>query len=503
MPVAKGTPVSGSHQRIESAAQSLGIDRKARDAGVNNNPPTESTVLDANQQEIVAFFTNELGQERVATEGKLEKLALDRRATAGNIDLEQTRHSFSRLLNAIPPSLEKVKQDHSGGLRQAKEDEERALRHMRWFQQEHGLAHRAARYPASNLRHFALVVLIAVGEWVLLSTFYAEGSDFGLIGGVMIAMILSLANVTLAIFIGLLATSLHHKNTPRKILASGAMVICASLFLLITLGAAHYRSATNEMALQQSDSRTPSLATPGRGVHSVDVDQLKTARLAWQRFVARPIGFDDVFAWVLVVLAVLFGVFAAYKGYTEDDPYPGYGHLDRELRRCRAVYQERKHEYGRIVDAFFGTTIQEHSRLLTGAKTNIDYYQALATKSLDEVRRFQRASEELQADCNVLVARYRQRNSEVATTPRPSYFNERVTLDTRLMTPPVALTSEETDLQKRYQSAMQDFSSLAEKSDETVQQLRAEELRRLDQYFEALERDVREKLVREAAEFKG
>ena len=71
---------------------------------------------------------------------------------------------------------------------------------------------------------------------------------------------------------------------------------------------------------------------------------------AWQRFAGNPVGFDAVFSWILVVLAVVFGIFASYKGYRVDDPYPGYGQLDRELNARRALYEGQKAEYCRLVD---------------------------------------------------------------------------------------------------------------------------------------------------------
>jgi hypothetical protein len=50
---------------------------------------------------------------------------------------------------------------------------------------------------------------------------------------------------------------------------------------------------------------------------------------------------------------------------------------------------------------------------------------------------------------------------------------------------------------------MKDFSDIARLNDETVQNLRTAEIRRRDYYFNKLERDIREKLIREAWEIKS
>src|SRR5687767_12725517 len=85
-------------QLIESARRKLRVDQKAADAGVEDNPKTASTSLDANESEICTYFTGLARQRREACEVNLGRLQLDRKATAAKIDLQQTKDSFARLL---------------------------------------------------------------------------------------------------------------------------------------------------------------------------------------------------------------------------------------------------------------------------------------------------------------------------------------------------------------------------------------------------------------------
>src|SRR4029077_3048140 len=124
---------------VESARRTLDVHQKTADAGVHDNPKTASTSLDANEAEVCAHFVGLARQRKDACEVTLGRLQHDRRATAARIDIEQTKDSFARLLSAIEPGLEKLRSDHSTGLTQAKENETRALKHLRWFQQKHGL----------------------------------------------------------------------------------------------------------------------------------------------------------------------------------------------------------------------------------------------------------------------------------------------------------------------------------------------------------------------------
>jgi hypothetical protein len=489
-------------QLIERARRTLDVDQKAADAGLHDNPKTVSTSLDANESEICAYFIGLARQRRDSCEVSLARLQLDRKATAARIGIEQTKDSFARLLTAIEPGLEKLKSDHAAVLYQAKENEARALKHLRWFQQKHGLHHRAATYPESQFYNFAIVAALALVEWVSLSTFYAEGSDFGLLGGVLIAMALSVVNISLAILSGSLLRYVNHQSPRRKQLALTAVTFLYACFVLVTLAAAHYRVATNDIAQSQPtvSAQSPN-AMPPRV--STDLDQWRTARLAWQRFARNPVGFEDVFSWILVVLAVVFGIFASYKGYRVDDPYPGYGELDRELKGKRAIYEASKARYCRVVDQVFDKTLQEQAHLLSEVKSNIEYYQQLISRTDDERRAFVRDAAEMQDACNIVLKGYRQTNLRVRVSPAPTYFNDNIGFDTHLVKPPAGISDNEERLSRSYESAMKDFSDIARQNNATVQNLRTAEIRRRDYYFSKLERDIREKLIREEWEAKS
>jgi hypothetical protein len=346
------------------------------------------------------------------------------------------------------------------------------------------------------------VAALALVEWVSLAAFYAEGSDFGLLGGVLIAMTLSVVNISLAILSGSLLRYVNHRSPRQKTLALTGVVLLYGAFLLVTLAAAHYRAATNDIAESQPPVST-SGASPGPSYVPTDLDQWRAARLAWQRFARNPVGFDDVFSWILVMLAVIFGIFASYKGYRFDDSYPGYGELDRELNARRTASEAAKAEYCRQVDQVFDRILQDQTQLLSEVKSNIEYYQQLVSRSDDQRRAFVHDIAEIQDACNIVLKRYRQTNARMRLSPAPFYFNNSFTFDGQLTRPPEALAESDERLSRSYESAMKDFSDIARQNDATVQNLRTAEIRRRDYHFHKLERDIREKLIREAWEVKS
>src|SRR5207248_4061300 len=102
-----------------------------------------------------------------------------------------------------------------------------------------------------------------------------------------------------------------------------------------------------------------------------------------------------------------------------DDPYPGYGEIDRELKRRRLTYEVAKVGYCRVVDHVFDRTLQEQAHLLSEVKSNLEYYQQLVSKTEDDRRAFARDAAELHDACNIVLKRYRQTNQRVRVSPAP------------------------------------------------------------------------------------
>ena len=147
-----------------------------------------------------------------------------------------------------------------------------------------------------------------------------------------------------------------------------------------------------------------------------------------------------MFSWILAILAAIFGIFASYKGYRVDDAYPGYGELDRELKRRQAIYEAAKAEYCRVVDHMLDRALQEQARLLADVKSNIEYYQQLVSRSDDHCRTFVHDAAEIQDACNIVLKHYRQTNLRVRVSPAPPYFKESVRFDAHLVTPAPGLS---------------------------------------------------------------
>lgn len=498
--VLAGSPGGVQADFFGRALKDLDVDRRARDAGVQDQPSQHTSAPDANEREFVSYFSSKARERRGQCEGELAQHALDRTATAAKIDVHQTRSALSSLYNSIEPDLARKRQDHMQDLESAKDAEARALRYLRHFQLEHGLKDRAASPRPSLVWHFSLVCAFAVIEWVALSVFYAEGSDFGLLGGVLMAAALSLVNIVLAVVAGVVAHNINHRHTLRKLGGVFAVFALTVLFLFATAFAAQYRNAVQEIAAQQtqvSPSTFLEQMKAGAPMPAAD-DQWRASKLAWEQF-RRDLFFNDVISWLLVILALVFGVIAFWKGYRVDDPYPGYGQVARKYEQAKAAYEHERKRYTDAVDATFTKAGRNQQELLRAVRRDIEYFQDLARRSETEVARFGHQARELAEACSNIVFRYRDLNRQVATSPAPAYFREPAMLDAELLTPPAALTEREQQQLAEYSAALREFTEIVEKDDARRQSLRAQELGKLDDFFARIERAIDEKLSREAA----
>jgi hypothetical protein len=203
---------------VETASRTLGIDQKAADAARHDNPKTLSASLDVTESEICAHFVGLARQRRESCEESLAKLQLDRKATAAKIDLGQTRDAFARLLTAVEPNLEKLKSS----------TRPRSIRPRRTRPGRSSISGGSSRSTTSTIgprrtRRRSCITSRSWPRWRSSSgcpwpPFYAEGSDFGLLGGVLIAMTLSIVNISLAILSGSLLRYVNHRSAGRKAL---------------------------------------------------------------------------------------------------------------------------------------------------------------------------------------------------------------------------------------------------------------------------------------------
>ncbi len=278
------------------------------------------------------------------------------------------------------------------------------------FRIEHRLR-RAARDPGNRFLAASLLFLLIVVESALNGVFFAEGSEFGLVGGTVLALGTSLVNVLVFGFcLGFgPARWQHHRSL---LLRSVAWVLLAA-GLVLSVGAnafvAHYRDAFERL---------------GENVHLDAV---------WAHLRADPFGLARLQSWLLFFLGLFFAGMGFWKGYRFDDPYPLYGRIARHWRDAEQRYLESRHQ--RLEEASGVRDEAKHAldlaiERLRGAAMQRDQILGARARIVQE---FQSHERHLEEAANALLTAYREANRRVRTTNPPRTFDVVFGFDDRIL----------------------------------------------------------------------
>lgn len=290
---------------------------------------------------------------------------------------------------------------------------------------------RAARQPGSRFMAIAVLVACTVIESVGNGLFFAEGSDSGLVGGITTALAISIINVGFgAIFGRLVLPYVNHRNLALKTMGLIALPLAIAFIIGLNGFVAHYRDAYEKVG------EAVDLMTVGLGL------------------VDTPFGLIRLQSWLLFFMGTAFAGFAVSKGYHMDDPYPGYGAIDRHRAEAEGDLHDAEQElYDSAADVRDECTrdISSSIERLRGADAQRQQLIAGRARLLADFRAHE---DHLEQAYTQLLAEYREANKAKRTDPAPVRFAERFTFassvldqaDMKLLTTDPAPTHEASQL---------------------------------------------------------
>jgi hypothetical protein len=354
-------------------------------------PPSDAAGLSPFEREIVDAH----GDERALLEGQRTKKAGDaertlRRMKPGQPDLAgpaaAARLAFARIEGRAGP-------DFAAALERARRTKE----DLETFRRSH-LLQRDAVYPESTLMQAGLLLCAALFEAVFSATLFAQEAEQGLLGGAIIAVGLSGANVTLGFLAGFLG--LRYLQPVRlwpRLFGGTAFAVFASSAALLNWFAAQWRETL------ASESRAIDPFAPALDVF----------------------GFAEPQAVVLLMLGAGVWVFAALKGYSGfDDPHPEYGKMHRAHRAAAGDLAELRTDIREdledAVEEARSTIEAELETMRKAARSmRLAYDEAAAAVGAVDAR-LRKADERAVS----LLQLYRRENLSARTSPPPAYFSE-------------------------------------------------------------------------------
>ena len=323
-------PVDLPIENYEELAQELDVINLAKQQARRGLPDTRATGPDANELQFKAKLKNKAIQvvhsvevSISALKDKIHSLSVSK-ARAAAVEAAST---FQQQINAeFSPrlrDLENLKSDYS-----------EAVDDVNSFKRTHRLR-RASHYPDSNWMTASILLFALILESGLNGNFFAAGVDTGLVGGILQASIIAVINIGFGFLVGWWV--LPYKNHTQKYLVFsmlGFFLLCLFISAVFNLLVGHYRDA-------------------------LVIDPDNAGQVAIESFTNGILSINDFNSWVLFAIGLLFFALAVYKGYSCDDPYPGYGRVARKKKSIEDSIGEERQEIIEDVEEMHQNIIQQ------------------------------------------------------------------------------------------------------------------------------------------------
>ena len=349
-------------------------------------------------------------------------------------------------------------------LRNLHRDRVRLNTNLRFFKQKNGLM-RDARYPDNTALMIGTLIAVVVAEAAANAVFFSRGSDLGLLGGALIALLVSVFNVGWSFLFGRLAyRGLNIRNAFLKLVCMVGVVAHIFGALLINLAVAHYRQLMSTVADSGGDPDT-----------ALD--------LVVSQMVQDPFAIGSFDSIMLLVIGAAVTVFATYEGYHSDDVYPGFGEMTRELRAAEGRCEKQREKMLVALNVATDECISQIDAMLRDA-------EAAKNAASVEVQRFSIWREtidvavlEHQRVLEAFFKEYRYANTLARATPTPVTFDQAAPkLQNEFDHPELITTAQEGHLEK----VIADARSAADAAKGRIISRADERQAKIDRLFEQL-----------------
>jgi hypothetical protein len=363
--------------------------------GAQNLPPSDAASPDSREAEITRFCQDELDRSHVLiTKGVDTHLASIRQLSGRSAEAE-IRQFRDTALSELQSVAQRCRNRVEVTLQQANDLTE-AFRRFQEINRRDSLPD-LSRGGLLPIAAFAVMVAI---ESVMNGNMFAQGNDFGLLGGIFQAIVFSVANVGFGGLVGAFVfRQLSHVVFWRRALGALGVIASGLLGLVLNLGIAHFRDAMAQA--------------------SADVD---AAKVALQQLQSHPFVLNDLVSWLLFSLGFVFFWLACYDGFSMDDPYPSYGRRYRALLAAKDRYEravaETHHSMASVRDGY--------TRRIAEIAKQRDVYAHHLTSLYDRIARltnsYERHCQSIRSVHRHFIEEYRDSNRRARTTQPPGYF---------------------------------------------------------------------------------
>lgn len=381
----------------ERLAKDLNLKEEGRKRGEQNQPSPDSKTLDHVEMSAVSRI-EELRRRGLETFESHRRIYSERlgRATAARMAVEQgTRDATSRFAQIVI--------EYQAKMVTPQEELEEAYAYRNQFRRENNLGKRPAQDAMGWGKIIALGLVMVIIESILNGYLFSQSNPMGLAGGVIAAVLVSAANVSISTFFGMGGKWVNARW--RRIFSKSAgLLICIGWFgfaVIYNLSVAHFRDAVE---------------------HFGDWQEAGVAALG--TLVADPAGLANMESWLLLTIGFFISTISFVKGFLSSDPYPGYSRVSRAVHDARDNYIHHLQDSIETLEEHRDETVNEMMETAEEVHRHInDSVDALFGQSylISSARAF---LEQCNVAANYCLSVYRDANKAGRDAKAPSYFSE-------------------------------------------------------------------------------
>ena len=367
--------------KVKELASALDLKEKAQQDALAGRPATDAHSLTIVEAGLVGRARGEGEKELASLESQRESAqrALDtyKKEPKGQVPLDTT-----------------VQEKREAQLREAHEG---AIAAFKKFKADHGLD--GAPAPDDRVTQLMLAALVVIMEGLANSLFFAPASEYGFAGGFFAAFMFSFVNVAFAFLGGVIGLRYAGHTDPAKMVGGMLWTLACGLVCVMTVClSAWYRGHLDRILTQKDWYDALSFEAWQASLESL-------AALNFWSMIA------SAQAFALLGVGVVCAFIGFWKGYSFDDPFPGFGKMFRKQEDAADLLAQ-------FVD-------EKNSIQLRKPPAELAFEDLkIAVKGLRRALGTEDLGAQVTALTKQLLQIYRDANERIRATEPPAYFNQ-------------------------------------------------------------------------------
>ncbi len=393
---------------LEELDSRLKITESGRNDATNGIPAEHATSLSKAEEGIKDYLVQKVVNE---ARGKAQELLSQWHLKRVGMHVGESIDRIRTLPNRTNADLSAIETQDESNLVRDRFNLYHAEIDMRLFRAQNMLR-RDATYPDSQIMHRVIIGAILLGETLMNGFFFSQGMERGLVGGMIAAFLITLVNVVAAFVVGTYCSPrTNHIANGSQIFGWLVIGVYGVFLIWFCVAVGHYRSLIqiNEDAL----------------VAAVEIMKII---FDWELF-----SIKEFNGWILVFFSLLIGVITTIKFYKADDVYPGYGEIDRNMKRSDKLFSKSKSSHSVKINDFVQTQQEELFSLHRKTVGFVREYDSSIIKSGQLIVEYKEFCETVQSAYNGAIQLYRGSNGEVRVIDAPAYFSVREEIEEEQM----------------------------------------------------------------------